>query len=237
MNKWTKIVQYVRTGCKFLFNDLCQICYQTNKCHAEICKQCYSWLPWLRHSCHVCAYPIGSENQVCIQCLERPLAGCDAVKALFRYESPIKQYVYQLKYHQKLQVARFFAQLLATHLEPGKRIDAILPVPLAKDRLKSRGYNQSLEVAKLLAKQLNIPCYPAALVKLRVTKQQSDLNKHQRMTNLTPRDFNLVYKLQGKNVLLIDDVFTTGRTMQCIAMALKSHGICYVEAWAICRSI
>lgn len=239
MSLRTRFFRSIHYGYQLFFNDICKICYQANKSHDDVCHECYQKLPWLKLGCRLCAAPILLENIICPSCLEclgQPIFGYDRVSALFRYEAPIKQYLHQLKYFQKLWVARFFAKALVTRMQAARTIDAILPVPLAKGRLKERGYNQSLEIAKLLSAQLNVPCYSRAFVKIRETKRQSELKKHQRLINLTPHDFQLIEPIPGKNVLLIDDVFTTGRTLRCAAMALKSQGIQHIEAWAVCRS-
>lgn len=203
----------------------------------EICDTCYQWLPWLKSACQHCGYPLADEAlSLCGACLGQT-HDLDCLKALFRYESPIKQFVLNLKFQQKLYPARLFAQCFLNRCKPNFKMDAIIAVPLAKERLRARGYNQSVEVAKGLAKQLAIPLYTEVLYKKRDSKSQSDLNKKQREKNLSYTDFKLSSSFVGKRILLIDDVYTTGTTLRCIAKGLKLHGVEYVEAWVICRSL
>lgn len=235
VNKWSKIIQNLVGFCKSSIGNTCYICYQTNINDAEICDTCCQWLPWLRGTCQYCAYPL-VDAVLCGACLGKT-HDLDHLKALFRYESPIKQLVLNLKFQQKLYPARLFSQYFLKYFQPNFSMDAIIAVPLAKERLKARGYNQSIEIAKELSKQLAIPLYTDVLFKERDTKSQSDLNKQQREHNLKYTDFKLSSSFSGKRVLLIDDVYTTGTTLRCVAKQLKACGVEYVEAWVVCRSL
>lgn len=235
VNHWSKIIQSFKRGYQYVVNDICHICYQTNIEREVVCNTCYGRLPWLGPACALCAYPL-AEGYLCTQCLgnENYL---DGAKALFRYTSPIKEFVYQLKFHERLYLAQLFGEWLGQHLRPGFEVDMILPVPLAVGRLKLRGFNQSLEITKRLAYILQVPYLADAIVRKRETPYQSALGQQQRIRNLSSRDFYCPSSFANRRILLIDDVLTTGRTLQCLAKALRMQGASKIEAWTVCRSV
>lgn len=238
MNKWLKFAQYVwaHAKCHLSANNICQICYQDNKSEMMLCAACFQALPWLGEACEQCAYPVQPLQDQCVHCRNTTL-NVNVLRALFRYEPPVENWVKHLKYQRKLYLGYFFAQCMAASFRPITAIDAIIPVPLSLQRLKTRGYNQSLEIAKALGALLSLPVIVDGLQKHRTTKSQSELTKAQRLSNISPTDFVVTETLTGKRVLLIDDVYTTGTTIQCIAKMLRQHGIQSLEAWVICRSI
>lgn len=141
------------------------------------------------------------------------------------HEGKLQQAVHALKYAGAPELtaplsARLLAAVEQTHL--AQRVDVIIPVPLHASRQRERGYNQSERLADYLSQILNIPCNPSALLRWRATPPQVGLNREQRQTNM--RDaFRAAAPLSG-SVLLIDDVFTTGATLQACAQAAREAG-------------
>lgn len=236
VNNWLNIVQHLQKVLLNILQDTCIICYQTNKSDYHICQDCYDCLPWIDNACTKCALPLDKGNSQCGKCL-RGAGAVDNVVALFRYEEPIKNFVHQLKYKKKLYYAKILAYLFASRFKSIDSIDVILPVPLAIQRLKDRGYNQSLELCKSLSHKISIPVFSKVLIKQRETKSQSSLSKEQRLRNVRSSDFQLTSPVKGKRVLIVDDVYTTGTTINCLAKMLKKNGAESVDAVVICRAL
>lgn len=202
-----------------------------------LCESCYQRLPWLKKTCRYCAFPLSEAMpEVCGKCLNQT-HDLDVVQALFRYEQPIRKMILDLKFHQKLYHAQLLGHLLANQLKTHQKVDAIVPVPLAPGRIKSRGYNQALEIAKILSRALSLSLVRQGIRKRRDTLSQADLGGARRKTNIRRSDFEISPRLRHKKILLIDDVMTTGTTLSKIASALKKNHVDYVEAWVVGRSL
>lgn len=237
VNNWLKIVHKGWLTCKRKWHDTCLLCYQTNTLQdSPICKLCYDALPWIKKACCRCSASLSRSNVYqCFACRDWG-QGIDKVSALFDFKAPINKLVHQLKYQQDIYVAKLFANMMLSHFNSTISYDVIIPVPLTQQRLQQRGFNQSLEIAKTLAKESGMPLSYTTLSKSFDSKCQSSLSKDQRKRNLTASHFTVNKPIIGKRVLLIDDVVTTGITVTCIAGVLKKHGASIVEAWVVCRA-
>jgi ComF family protein len=144
--------------------------------------------------------------------------------------------VQNLKFHQDLAAARLFGRLLADTLPPAKNQNTlIVPVPLHRKRLVERGYNQALEIARPL-RQRGYRLEPRCVRRNTPTRAQSTLPQSQRRSNL--RDaFSASLRLDGLHVILIDDVLTTGTTLDELATTLKRAGAQRVEAMVVARTL
>ncbi len=143
----------------------------------------------------------------------------------------------RFKFRDRLEYGRLLAQLLADHLAEGTESwpQLILPVPLHKSRLRERGYNQSLEIAHLLGKRLDIPIEYQKLQRHLNTNHQSDLNITDRQKNIKSA-FSLLKPLNVRRVAVVDDVITTGETVAEISRLLKRSGVQQVDIWALART-
>jgi ComF family protein len=168
----------------------------------------------------------------------------DRTIAVCSYAAPLDQLVLSLKFGQRLAVAPALADLLANKIKrdgaSGVLIaDLLLPVPLSAARLAERGFNQSLEIARPLARSLLRPLYPRLLQRCRDTIAQSLLPPTQRRSNLR-HAFNLnpvdADKIRGKHVGVVDDVMTTGATLQEIAGCLIKNGARTVTNYVFART-
>jgi len=227
------VQQKIRSSCYF--------CYQSDFCQAGICQICLDRLPWVRHSCRFCGLPIPensakSSNGICISCMFVSTGRLDAVKVLFHYEDPIRSLVLNFKYHQQLYIGRMLGTLMAENLRADQDIMGILPIPLSTSRLKLRGFNQCLEMAKIISKKQKIPLIRNGIVKLNETKNQSELSAAARRQNIKSHNFECHFSDIPQSVILIDDVMTTGATMQVVAQKLRSVGVQYIEGWIVCRA-
>jgi ComF family protein len=172
----------------------------------------------------------------CPTCQRHPPA-FDRVIAPFRYAPPLDYLVQRLKFHQDLALARLLGQLLAAHLAglPGPRPDVILPVPLHRRRLAERGFNQALEIGRPLHDALGIPLAPRLAQRVRHTEAQSRLPAGQRQRNLRGAYVLGDRPLPG-HIAILDDVLTTGTTVNELARLLKGAGVARVEVWVLART-
>ncbi|MCF6283165.1 MAG: ComF family protein [Candidatus Polarisedimenticolaceae bacterium] len=204
-----------------------------------ICHGCFNDLPWNLESCPCCASPLPTHlpnNNCCGKCQKRPPA-FDRSLAPLRYEGEVALLISAFKFKGKLEYGCLLTQILADHLADNieEWPQLILPVPLHKHRLRERGYNQSLEVARLLGKRFGIPIEYQQLQRHRNTAHQSDLNYAARRKNIR-NAFTLTKPLNATSVALIDDVVTTGETVAEISRLLKKGGAQRIEVWALART-
>ncbi|MFV2004243.1 MAG: phosphoribosyltransferase family protein [Gammaproteobacteria bacterium] len=230
-----------------LFPSRCILCQQTvlepalNQ-NIEVCSGCYQALPHNDHSCTHCALPLPEdiENDVlCGRCIKkRPIF--DYSYSLFRYEEEIIKLVHQLKFGEKISYARSIGELLLTTVidellpEQG-RPECIIPVPLHNGRLRKRGYNQSTEISRVVAKRTGIPIDYDSVVRQRSTLTQTGLKAKERQKNIKGA-FKVASKPEAEHVLIVDDVITTGSTVNELAKVLKRQGVKRVGVLSIARA-
>jgi len=179
----------------------------------------------------------------CSRCQDKKLSGLFSALP-YKEKTLTRKLIYQFKYQPYLKdLAKTLASILIEHFViSGKNTDEIwensvlIPVPLDKKKLKIRGYNQSEELAKELSNILQIPVISDVLIKIKSTKPQMELSKEQREKNLEGVfEIKNPEKFSGKKIFLVDDVYTTGSTMQECAKTLKENGIKTVWGIVIAR--
>ncbi len=199
-----------------------------------LCPGCLDDLPRLpATACPLCATPLGAPAPACGACLKSPPA-YDATFAALRYGFPVDRLVQNLKFNHRLATAACFADLLLSGAHPVG--DVIVPVPLAPLRLRERGFNQALEIARPLARSLRLPLDPTTLVRARETVPQSLLPWRARKGNMR-HAFGCRGDFSGKAVIVVDDVMTTGTTLDAVARVLKDHGAVCVTNWVTARAV
>ncbi|WP_303785659.1 ComF family protein [Azovibrio restrictus] len=201
-----------------------------------LCQGCAADLPALPDPhCPLCLDRT-THGERCGACQMRP-PHFDRVIALHAYAFPVDQLVHQLKYAARLSLARYWGaalgEKLAGETNPASHVMAL---PLHPGRLAERGYNQSLEIARQLARRLDIRLDGHSLVKTQATRPQAELPLKERQHNLRGV-FACVTDLQGAQVLLVDDVLTTGATLDEAARVLKLHGAAQVSACVVARTL
>jgi len=215
-----------------LFGGSCFLC--KGKAEALLCAPCDADLPRLdAELCPRCALesPAGA---VCGRCLSQP-PHYDATLAALAYRFPADVLVHALKFRSELALAPFFAALLSQKLPADGRVDFILPVPLSAGRLRERGYNQALEIGRGIARAGNARLAPELCERRRDTPAQAALPLAERAKNV--RDaFHCPRLLGGANVAVLDDVMTTGATLDEIAATLKRAGAARVVNWVVART-
>lgn len=211
----------------------CQLCGAPSG-RSLLCEPCAAALP--RHAapcCPICAdaTPTG---EICGACLRRPPA-FSATTAAFDYDFPLDGLLHAFKYAGNLALAETLALPLIVALSREPRPDALLPMPLHPSRLKERGFNQALELAKPIAARLNIPLLPKACARTRDTLSQAALPWKERGKNIR-QAFICLDRLDGMKIALLDDVMTTGATLHELAKAARTQGAADVVAWVVART-
>ena len=171
---------------------------------------------------------------MCAACLQRP-PPLDATWAAFLYAAPLDRLLPRYKFHGDLAAGRLLAQLMAQAWSGDVRPQALVPVPLHQARLRRRGYDQALELARPLATALDLPLRCDLLQRVRATAAQSQLDAASRRRNLRG-----AFRAGGRDlpahVALVDDVMTTGATVHAAAEALRRAGVARVDAWVCARA-
>ena len=199
-------------------SPLCLCCGYQKNAKQGFCLGCYHDLPHIKTPC--------------LQCW--PFAAC---LSAFEYQFPINELIFQYKSQARLALCDSFAQALITQIKKQQHPlpQVLMPVPLHPNKLKQRGFNQSLELAKVLSKQLHIPIDYHSLQSTQQTTQQKSLNKQQRLVNVQS-SYALTRPLSVTHIALIDDVITTGATTKTLAYLLREHGATQIQAWSIART-
>lgn len=160
----------------------------------------------------------------------------DSAWAPFRFAAPVQQNVHALKYHAGFSSAQWLGERVARRLlrRPQPLPQLIVPVPLHPQRLMRRGYNQALEVARVICKQAGIVCDAQAARRTRNTEDQIGKTAAQRRRNMKGA-FEVDRDLAGLHIALLDDVMTTGATLEELARTCRKAGAAKIEAWAVAR--
>lgn len=203
-----------------------------------LCAGCAADLPLpLGAACPRCAAPLAAPAPACADCLRHPPA-FDATQVALRYTYPVDRLIQQLKFgghhaFRRLATADFLAARLLAGPHPAGEV--IVPVPLSRQRLAERGFNQALEIARPLARALGLPIDATSLVRVRETPPQSRLPWRARRANVR-RAFDCHGDFAGKSVVVVDDVMTSGATLDAVARVLKDHGASRVTNWVAARA-
>jgi len=198
-----------------------------------LCTACYAHLPWLTGPCcPQCALPT-ADGGICGACLSHP-PRFDRVTAAFAYAWPLAPLIHHYKYAGNLALATLLAQALGARLAGDA--DFIIPMPLAPQRLRSRGFNQALEIARVVSRMTGVPLAPAACRRVRDTAPQASLPWQARARNIR-NAFVCDADLSGLRVAVIDDVMTTGATLDELARNLRQAGALEVHGWMVARTL
>src|SRR3990167_332236 len=221
----------------------CVLCGMRSLRPHNICLPCENNLPILSHFCVRCAQylpvcpSLQSTVRLCGQCLIDP-PPFDHAFALLKYEAPVTRMIAVLKFQQKLQFARLFGDLFVAKIKTASLRqsvvlpDLIIPVPLHPLRLKERGFNQALEIARPISKYFKIPLDIAGLTRIKATVAQSTLDLPERKKNVQGA-FAVSRDYKGASIVIIDDVMTTKQTLTACCSLLKQSGATRVDVWCV----
>ncbi len=230
----SKVDGWWRKASQALFTPRCLLCSEPGLSGQDLCAACRHALPWNRHACLRCAIPL-PDSGVCGECLQQPPPLVET-HAAFVYGFPLDRLVPRLKFHNDLAAGRLLSELMAEAFATLPKPQALVPVPLHVTRLRQRGYDQALELAKPLTKALGIPLRTDALQRQRATAAQSELHADDRQRNLRGAFTLRPSHALPEHVVLVDDVMTTGATLQAAAKALLRAGVVRVDAWVCARA-
>lgn len=187
-------------------------------------------------TCKKCGKEVLSEStEYCFDC-SRHKRSFESGMALLNYNESAKHSMAAIKYNNKREYLDFFAE--AIHLRFCKRVrilkpDALIPIPVHPSRRRRRGFNQAEELAKRLAKKWNIPMETRLLIRTKKTVAQRNLGPGERLKNLQEA-FRTRGAVIPETVLLVDDIYTTGSTMEACTRVLKAAGVKRVDSLVIC---
>ena len=209
----------------------CYVC--RGAARAQVCAACVDDLPYHRNAvCPRCALA-SPGGAVCGRCLAHP-PHYDATVAALEYRFPADTLVQALKFGGELALAPFFASILASSIQDEK-VGLVVPVPLSNRRLRKRGYNQAVEIARPLARAARVSMDALVLTRTRDTAAQAELPYAERVKNVRGA-FYCSRALPNISVAVVDDVMTTGATLDEIAATLKRAGAARVVNWVVART-
>ncbi len=205
-----------------------RVCYSCNSRLTQnssiICSNCSQELVWLENVCPICANKL--VNGKCSYCSENHWY-FDKVFSLFAFSPVVQNLIHSLKYDELTRISIFFKPYLQKFLKENRfrELDLAVPVPIHSVRKRERGYNQAELISNLAAEILQIQHLPRLIKRKFYTRTQTRLSREERKRNVASA-FSLQkkYNICGKNILLIDDVFTTGSTVNSISRLLKENG-------------
>lgn len=231
LNDCTNLVQ---TRIARLISQPCQLC-GTRTVGEALCAPCRRDLPRLPSPrCPTCARPT-LNGETCGACLKKPPAFERCCAALV-YAPPADILIQRLKYGGELALAGLLADLLMTELDREDLPQAILPMPMHPRRLGERGFNQAVEIGRRLSQRLGIPLLLADCQRIRNTPAQVGLDYAARQRNLRGA-FACGQTLRGQHIALLDDVMTSGASLNALAQAARLAGATRIEAWVVARTL
>lgn len=222
-----KIENIKKFAVSLLYPPVCPVCKKILHYQKLICMECDKKMLQVGEIvCQCCGKPLEKDEQeYCYDCVRKQHEYKQGIAA-FRYNETVKQTIYEFKYQNKREYAHYYATSLFAQYEKVFRswgIEAIVPVPIYKLKKRKRGYNQAQLIAKELSRYLHLPCVEDWLVRTKNTIPQKELNEAARRKNLEDA-FEIHGKYPYKIVLLVDDIYTTGSTIDHCAKALKTQG-------------
>lgn len=221
---------------RWLLPAHCLLCGGGADSERDLCAACAREMPWNHPCCGRCALPLATSAAQCGHCLQHPRPW-DRAWVPLRYGWPLNRLVTRFKFSANLACGRVLADLWRQAGPPPLRPDCIVPVPLHAGRLRQRGYNQALELARPLARAWAIELDSGLLRRRRATPPQSELDAVTRRRNVRGA-FALTAKgALPRHVALLDDVMTTGATLAECSRVLRRAGVRRVDVWALARAL
>lgn len=252
---------------RFFLPFTCVLCGDLSSLNKDLCVACFENLPKLGYGCRVCGTVIPSHSVIpggarsllpmhisyvkrsltssgmtdvtCGQCLKSP-PYFDRTIALFTYTHPIDKFIIALKFQQKLMYAKLlgelFAEYIAMYYQNDTLPELVIPVPLHKNRLRERSFNQALELSKPIAKKLNLKIDIQSCQKIRHSEAQSLIAAKHRGKNVK-NSFAVIKDINAKHIAILDDVMTTGHTVNELSKVLKKSSVEKIDVWCVARTI
>lgn len=201
---------------------------------SQVCSACDADFPYASGArCTICAIPLPLA-EICGECLQTPPA-FDSAQAVFDYAYPIDSLLGAYKFAGQLALAQLFAQKIVTRLDCEILPDIIVAMPLHAERLKQRGFNQALEIAKIVGRALAIRVDSTSCARVRATPAQVGLRREERLKNMRGA-FTCTADVAGQRIAVIDDVMTSGASVNSLSEVLRRAGAKHIDVWLVART-
>jgi ComF family protein len=221
--------------CRFVYPPICAGCGMDGY---RFCPQCLSEVKiFTGNHCISCGKPILLKQSICSDCQGMTSIITDLC-SWAEFEGPLREAIHHLKYQQDIGLGDYFSPFLIEQIEKRNwQFDLVVPVPISKSRLKSRGYNQSELLTRPIARFFHVAHSTKALIRIKETESQFSLSAIERNQNMEDAFFGFPAKLIGRSVLVVDDIITTGATMNHCAKALYQAGAKEVYGISIAKTV
>ena len=249
MSNYFSFSRLLYSPLSLLLPQHCLFCREKTGSRFALCLNCITDLPYNFSRCNRCSLPLEqtdfNSRQLCGNCLSHRYY-YDQVYSPFLYSGEVRYLIRQLKYHHKLHyssvLSSLFTETMASETMTSKNMAAnlglpqvLIPMPMHPARLRQRGFNQALELSRLLSRYFQLPMDSRSLVRTRNTALQAGLNSRERQKNVR-RAFSVGKRITFSHAALIDDVMTTGSTVNEAARVLKTVGVRQVDIWCMARA-
>ena len=230
-----------QTILNILFPRRCPVCGEiTEPAGSLICPSCFRELSFVKSpTCKKCGKEILNETmEYCEDCISHRHVFEHGV-ALLNYDEKARASMVKIKYKNKREYLDFYGTALAARYErqiQRMQVDAIVPVPIHRSRRRRRGFNQAELLAEIMGERLGIPVAADALVRSKRTLPQKELSAMERLKNLSGAFRAGEIPEHIRSVLLVDDIYTTGSTIEACARALRNAGVEHVYFAVICMT-
>lgn len=219
----------------FVLPPRCLLCGAAGADGLDLCADCNAELPRNRLCCARCALPLATAAPLCGECV-RQAPPWDAAWVPFRYGWPLDRLESRYKFGADLAAGRVLSTLWQREPRPSVLPQLLLTVPLHRSRLRQRGYNQALELARPLARRLGVPMRHDLLQRVRATEAQTELDASHRRRNVRGAFALREGAVLPAHVTVLDDVMTTGATVAECARVLRRAGVARIDVWALARA-
>lgn len=220
-----------------IFPAACLLCKRAVSRPVDICLHCEQGLPRQHPRCPRCAHPVALPVTQCAFCIKKPWR-FERCVCLFAYRPPIIQLISEFKYHGRLAVGRTLGMLLAQEImiqyTRATLPEAVFAVPLHRSRLRERGFNQSLEIAQVLASCLKLKMAHALVHRTHPTHSQVGLSVHARAKNMR-HAFVRGNAYTYRSLAVVDDVLTSGASAMATARCLSANT--RIHLWCLARAV
>ncbi len=223
---------------RLLYPQKCLVCGEVQQGEVFLCERCKKQIKYIpRTICVVCGKTI-TENDTgrCHDCIATNHTFISN-RGVFEYNDQMKKIMYDLKYRHRRETATFLGKEVVRNLGAyirGLNLDGIVPIPLHKERKRERGYNQSELIARVIGQECGIRIYPNYLTRIKSTRPQKELNDKERKNNVKNAFLIGKNEVQLKRIMLVDDIYTTGATLDAAAHALEGNGEVDVYGLTVC---
>ncbi len=217
----------------FIYPPYCAICKEPLNGARVVCNECFDEiLPTPIPFCQKCGKPLSNnEDTICKRCKETPLS-LNYIRGIGIFDEPLRTIIHLFKYKRKLSLGKRLSNLLVSTFNSAvvlHNADVITPVPLHRVKFRERGYNQSEILARGLSKGTGIE-YENLVKRIRYTRSQALMNEYDDRIKNVEGAFKVIKNVKGKNILLVDDVTTTGATLNAIAKEILKEGAKSISA-------